>query len=141
MSVVRESTLAMIVVGLVMALAAPVRISDRGLPTPPSMMTFVAGAPPVRLHAGMAAPQKIVDRAPDYPAGARAAGVSGVVVLEIVIDASGEVQTVHVLRSIPALDLAAIDAARQWRFVPTLVNGEPVSVITTVSVTFALKSR
>ena len=91
---------------------------------PPAMMTFVSPNTPVRLHAGMAAPQKIVDRTPDYPARARAARISGEVVLDIVIDTNGDVQVIQILRSIPALDKAAIDAVCHWRFAPTLVNGE-----------------
>jgi periplasmic protein TonB len=43
-----------------------------------------------------------------------------------------------VLRSMPLLDAAAIDAVRQWRFTPTLLNGVPVQVIMTVTVTFTL---
>lgn len=45
---------------------------------------------------------------------------------------------VKVLRSIPLLDQAAIDAVRQWKYSPTILNGAPVPVIMTVTVTFAL---
>jgi len=49
------------------------------------------------------------------------------------------VQDVRALRSIPALDEAAIAAARQWEFAPTLVNGAPAQIIMTVAVSFPPK--
>ena len=68
----------------------------------------------------------------------RLARIEGVVVLDAVIDATGRVTDVRVTRSIQALDQAAIDAVRQWRFTPTLLNGEPVSILLTVTVRFTL---
>ena len=81
---------------------------------------------------------KIVDAAPQYPAIARAAHVQGIVILEATIGEDGAVRDVRVLRSIPLLDVAAIDAVRQWRFTPTLLNGEPVPIVMTVTVGFTL---
>jgi len=75
---------------------------------------------------------------PRYPPTAQAARVEGMVVLDAVIDATGRVNDVRVTRSIPLLDQAAIDAVRQWRFTPTLLNGEPVSILLTVTVRFTL---
>lgn len=95
-------------------------------------------AAPVRLHEGMQAPTKIVDVAPTYPQLARTARVEGVVILEAVIDASGRVATVRVLRSIPLLDQAAVTAVRQWQFTPTRLNGEAVPIVMTVTVNFTL---
>jgi protein TonB len=103
-----------------------------GAPAPPPTPA------PARLHMGMRPPRKIVDVAPVYPAFARAARVAGVVILETVIDARGQVESVRVLRSIPMLDQAAVDAVRQWRFTPTLLNGEPIPIVMTVTVTFTL---
>jgi periplasmic protein TonB len=93
---------------------------------------------PIRLHAGMQAPRKIVNVPPRYPTHAQLARIEGVVVLDAVIDATGRVTDVQVTRSIQALDQAAIDAVRQWRFTPTLLNGEPVSILLTVTVRFTL---
>lgn len=93
---------------------------------------------PIRLHAGMQAPRKIVNVPPRYPTHAQLARIEGVVVLDAVIDAAGRVSDVRVTRSIQALDQAAIDAVRQWRFTPTLLNGEPVSILLTVTVRFTL---
>jgi protein TonB len=65
--------------------------------------------------------------------------VQGVVILEAVIDETGRVTNVRVLRSIPLLDQAATQAVRQWQFAPTLLNGEPVPIVMTVTVSFELK--
>ena len=106
------------------------------VPLPPPPPTV-----PVRLHAGMKAPKKIVNVNPVYPAIAQSARVQGVVILEAVLDANGRVDSVHVLRSIPLLDQAAVDAVRQWRFTPALLNNEAVPVVMTVTVNFALQDH
>ena len=95
--------------------------------------------PAVRLHSGIRAPRKIVDVAPAYPLLARQSQVEGVVILEATIDAGGQVQAVRVLRSAPLLDQAALEAVRQWRYEPAMLNGEPVPVIMTITVQFALR--
>ena len=82
------------------------------------------------------APQKIRDVAPIYPDEARNANVRGVVILEITVGVDGSVTNTRVLRSIPLLDAAALDAARQWQYQPVLMNGTPVPVIMTVTVPF-----
>ena len=94
---------------------------------------------PIHLHAGMQAPSKMVDVAPQYPSLARAAHVEGVVILEAVIDAEGSVTSVKVLRSIPLLDDAAVKAVRGWRFTPARLNGQAVPVVMTVTVNFTLQ--
>ncbi len=75
---------------------------------------------------------------PQYPAIARQARVQGIVILECTISPRGDVTDVRVLRGIPLLNQAAIDAVRQWEYEPTLVNGVPVAVIMTVTVNFKL---
>ena len=84
-------------------------------------------------------PSKVKDVKPEYPAIARSARVQGVVILEAVIGQTGKVEETRVLRSIPLLDAAAIEAVKQWEFTPTLLNGVPVPVIMTVTVNFALQ--
>jgi TonB family protein len=83
-------------------------------------------------------PLKLVDVRPVYPADARAAGIKGVVILEARIDAEGNVETARAIKSIPELDQAAIDAVKQWKFEPTLMNGVPMPVIMTVTINFSL---
>ncbi len=74
-----------------------------------------------------------------YPAIAQSARVQGVVIVEAVIGPDGRVTDAKILRSIPLLDQAALDAVRQWEFTPTLLNGVPVPVIMTVTVNFTLQ--
>jgi protein TonB len=96
---------------------------------------------PVRIGQGIDPPRKTLHVAPVYPAVAQAAGVAGVVILEATIDREGRVANARVLRSIPLLDQAAVDAVRQWQFSPTLLNGAPVAVIMTVTVNFTLTQK
>jgi protein TonB len=93
---------------------------------------------PIRVGGRIKMPAKIKDAAPIYPPIAQAARVQGTVILEAVIGVDGRVQNVRVLRSIPLLDQAAIDAVRQWEYSATLLNGVPVPVVMTVTVTFTL---
>ena len=74
--------------------------------------------------------------APVYPQIAQQARVTGTVILEAVLSPTGEVSNVKVVRSVPLLDAAAVDAVAQWRYAPTLLNGTPVSVLMTVTVRF-----
>ena len=94
---------------------------------------------PIRVGGDIKEPMKIKDAKPVYPAEAQAAGIQGVVILEATVAPSGYVSDARVLRSIPLLDQAAVDAVRQWVFTPTLLNGAPVSVIMTVTVNFTLR--
>ncbi|MBZ5556732.1 MAG: TonB family protein [Acidobacteriia bacterium] len=96
---------------------------------------------PIRLHSGMQMPRKLVDVAPVYPAIASAARKEGVVILEAIIDTHGDVASVRVLRSIPLLDQAAVDAVRQWKYTPTLLNGVAVPLVMTVTINFTLQGR
>ena len=98
-------------------------------------------AGPIRVGGDVPPPRKVRDVAPVYPAAARAARAEGVVILEATIGTTGEVVHVEVLRSVPELDEAAVTAVRQWRYEPTLIDGEAVPVLMTVTVHFALMPR
>jgi protein TonB len=76
---------------------------------------------------------------PDYPEIARQAHVEGVVILEATTDVYGRVAAVRVLRSIPLLDGAAVEAVRHWVYEPMVINGRPRAVTFTVTVRFVLK--
>ena len=86
---------------------------------------------------GVIQPPRRLDR-PVYPADAQNAGVSGVVVVDILIDGTGTVTDARVVRSIPLLDEAAVEAVHNWHFQPTLVNGQAVPIRMNVSVAFTL---
>jgi protein TonB len=94
---------------------------------------------PVRPGGSISRPERIHYVAPEYPALARAARREGTVILEAVLDTDGSVREARVLRSVPLLDAAALEAVQQWRFTPTLLNGEPVPVVMTVTVVFTLR--
>ena len=91
---------------------------------------------PVRVGGNIRVPVRIVDAEPVLPAVAQQAGIRGVVILEITIARDGRVSDARVLRSIPLLDAAALEAARKWRYEPTLLNGMAVPVILTATVNF-----
>lgn len=101
-------------------------------------VTFDPGGAPLRVGGDIMEPKKIRDVRPVYPQEARDAGVQGMVILEVTIDELGEVSDARVLRSVPMLDDPALDAVQQWKFTPTLLNGQPVPVIMTVTVNFTL---
>ncbi len=82
----------------------------------------------------------VVDQLVRYHRPAQTAGVQGRVILGATIDPSGEVGDIEVLWSVPELDEAAIAAAEQWRYEPTLVDGVAVPVSMTLIVNFSLSS-
>lgn len=94
---------------------------------------------PIRPGGEILAPTRVTYVTPVYPAIARQIKREGTVILEAVIDETGAVRNVTVLRSVPQLDRAAIDAVSQWRYTPTRLNGVPVAIIMTVTVTFSLR--
>jgi len=106
-----------------------------GVPPPPPPYP----QQPIRVGGNIRTPVKTRDVRPVYPPTAQAAGITGMVILETVIGADGDVSDVKVLKSIPELDAAAMEAVRQWRFEPTFLNGAPVPVIMTVTVNFSLQ--
>ena len=75
---------------------------------------------------------------PDYPSLARQVRVQGQVVLRAVISREGTIENLQVLSGHPMLVRAAVDAVRQWKYRPYLLNGEPVEVETEVKVNFIL---
>lgn len=92
----------------------------------------------VRVGGAVRPPTQTKKVNPAYPAIAQSSRVQGVVILETLIGTDGRVRDVRVLRSIPLLDQAAIDAVRQWEYTPTLLNGAPVPIIMTTTVQFTL---
>jgi protein TonB len=97
-----------------------------------------APSAPLRVGGKIKEPKKLKNVAPVYPDIAKQAHVQGVVVLEAIIDPSGRVENVRVLRGIPLLNDSALSAVRRWVYSPTLLNGVPVPVIMTVTVNFTL---
>jgi protein TonB len=75
---------------------------------------------------------------PVYPPLARQTRIAGTVRLHAIISKSGSVDSLEVLSGHPLLVRAAMDAVQQWKYKPTLLNGEPVEVDTTIDVIFSL---
>jgi TonB family protein len=119
----RSLAVALVAAALAVAGAAPLLAQEEPL---------VAGSE------GVPVPKKTKHVQPVYPREAIAQGLRGIVILEVIIDAEGEVESAKVVRSVPGLDEAAIAAARQWEYAPTKVNGKPVRVRLTVPVVFSL---
>jgi len=102
-----------------------------------AMNQFAAGA--VRAIKDIMPPKLVKEVPPVYPEIARQSKVEGVVILGVKTDEEGRVKDFIVLRSIPLLDQAAIDAVRQWVYEPMIVNGKAVPVVFTQTVRFQLK--
>ncbi len=94
---------------------------------------------PVRAIGDIKPPKLIKKVDAIYPQEAKDAGIEGVVILEATTDIYGKVKEVKILRSIPALDQAAIEAVKQWVYEPFIKDGKPVGVIFTVTVQFKLE--
>jgi len=87
-------------------------------------------------------PRVVREVRPLYIADAMNARIQGIVRLECVVQSDGRVGRVRVLRSLDSvfgLDREAIDAARQWRFVPATRGGEPVDILVTIELLFTLR--
>ena len=105
----------------------------------PTAIPKVATPQRVRVSAGVTQGLKIKNVNPVYPQMAKIARVQGPVVLAAVIGKDGSIQNLHVLSTAsPLLNQAAIDAVREWRYRPYILNGEPVEVDTQITVNFTL---
>ena len=97
-----------------------------------------AGGEPRRVGGDLQPPAKVFHVKPEYPNLARVARVQGTVVLECTIDPAGNVVDVRLISGHPLLAPAAAFAVGRWRYSPTRLNGQPVSVMLTVTVRFDL---
>lgn len=88
---------------------------------------------------GLREPRKLNQVNPQYPPLARQQRIQGMVILETTISRSGCVGPIRALAGPPELIPAAIGAVSQWAYTPTLLHGEPVPVIMTVTVNFTLE--
>ena len=76
---------------------------------------------------------------PEYPAEARQNNIQGTVKIQVIIQKDGSVIVQNFIEGDPILSPAAIEAAKQWRYEPTLFDGKPVDVQTTIEVNFTLR--
>ncbi len=104
-------------------------------PPPPPQATT-----PKRIRVGGQVEQAklIFKPTPEYPPLAKVARIQGVVRLEAIISRDGTVQDLKVMSGHPLLVKSALEAVQRWRYQPTLLNGEPVEIITEIDVNFTL---
>jgi protein TonB len=105
-----------------------------GAPPPPKPKQ----SGPLRVGGNVQAARIINRVQPVYPPLARQTRISGTVRLHAIIGKDGTIQSLEVINGHPLLQQAALDAVRQWRYQPTLLNGDPVDVDTTIDVIFSL---
>jgi TonB family protein len=128
-----------------------------GFVAPPPPAEFQAGPPSQPVHSSEPAAMPSVSRIrvggnvqsarllqmvnPAYPPDCKAEGVEGAVLLDAAIATDGFVKSLARVNELvdPRLVQAAIDAVKQWRYQPTLLNGQPVEVLTTIEINFALQ--
>ncbi len=113
-------------------------VSSADLIPPPPLPMPPRQKEPVRVGGQIAAPQRLNRVDPVYPPIAIATRKEGVVILEALLTEDGIVREVRVLRAEPLFEQAAVAAVWEWRFSPTLLNGEPVPVVMTVTIRFLL---
>jgi len=109
---------------------------------PPGVLEKRHAAVPKRIRVGgqVEASKLVTSEQPVYPESTRSRGAEGTVVLEAVISMDGAPLSLQVLKSPdPELSEAALTAVRQWRYKPTLLNGEPIEVLTTITINFRLE--
>jgi protein TonB len=114
-------------------------VGEPTAPAPPPPPPPITAPAPIRVGGDIRPPAKTRDADPVYPSIAQTARVQGVVIIEAIISPAGRVLDARILRSIPMLDAAALDAVRQWEYSPTLLNGVPVPVVMTVTINFQLR--
>jgi protein TonB len=119
-----------IINGLPSAAPPPPPPAPKPKPAPP--------AGPQRIGGNVQAANLIRQVKPTYPPLAKAARVQGTVKFEAIIAKDGTIQNLKMISGPPLLVQAAMQAVQQWQYKPTLLNGEPVEVITTIDVNFTL---
>jgi TonB family protein len=106
------------------------------------LLPLIASAQPYRVGGDVKAPVAIVHVEPVYPEEARLQRISGIVILGTVIDHTGAVKDIKVLKGLPnGLSEAAVDAVKQWVFKPATVNGEAVDVLFNITINFKLDKK
>lgn len=121
--------------GIVGGVVGAIEIPPPPLSPPPLVP---AARAPIRVGGEVEAPALVYRVDPVYPTLAAAGGLEGSVILEAIVGREGRVESVRVLRSQRVFEEAALEAVRQWRYAPVLLNGHPERFILTVVVTFTL---
>jgi TonB family protein len=110
-------------------------------PSPQNPITTIPNIEPAKapIKAASTLPNPLIHQVrPVYPKAAKKAHIEGTVRFDAVISATGELSDIHLVSGNPMLVPVAMDAVKQWRYAPTLLNGELVEVKTTIDVNFTL---
>jgi protein TonB len=110
-------------------------------PPPPPPLPPPQPGVPVRIGGNIEAPALVKRVEPIYPDLAMVAKITGIVILEASVSADGAVEQVKVLRSVKFLDQAAVEAVRQWRYSPLVLNGVRTPFVLSVTLSFSIKER
>lgn len=115
--------------------------SSSSLAAVPTLSKPVSTVQRVHISQGVTKGLLIYRLEPTYPPLAQQARIQGVVVLKAIIGKDGNIQNLQVVSGHPMLAPAAIEAVKHWRYKPFLLNGQPVEVETSVTVTFHVRSE
>jgi TonB family protein len=115
----------------------------RAAPPPQSNSASGTSSSPLRVRVSQGVSQAFIVRKvqPAYPPEARAARIQGTVVLKALISQAGDVESLELVSGHPLLVPAAMEAVKQWKYKPYLLNGKAVAVETQIQVNFALTER
>jgi TonB family protein len=117
----------------------PVPVMPKPAPTEAEAKPAASEPVPVTVTANVTSASIVTQTTPEYPPEARARNVEGEVLLHATIDKEGKISQVQVLSGDDLLAKSAVEAVRQWRYKPMLVDGEAKETDTTITVTFSLK--
>ncbi len=124
---------------VVFLVLASVALAQAPTPTPsPSPAPDESAKPPRKLRVSQSVMEgNLIHKIePRYPQMARIAHIQGDVLLTTIIDKQGDVKNLRAVSGHPILIQAALDAVRQWKYKPYLLNGEPVEIETTITIKF-----
>jgi protein TonB len=119
----------------------PVTTIQPPAPTPVVKPTLAAPSAPIHVGGDLQAAKLVFGPSPAYPRLAVTTRTQGTVRIQAVIGRDGSIRNLQLIGGPPLLAAAAMEAVNQWRYKPTLLNGEPVEVITVIDVNFTLSQR
>ena len=130
-------------IGIAEASALPILLPEATvqpapIPTPAARPQTSLPSTPIRITSGVQSAKLVFGPRPAYPPLARAARVQGTVKIQAIIGRDGAIKDLQVLSGPPLLIAVAIEAVRQWRYQPTLLNGDAVEVVTDIDVNFTI---
>ena len=113
-------------------------IRPAAIPTPTVRPQPLAPSTPLRITSGVQSAKLVFGPRPAYPPLARATRTQGTVKIQAIIGRDGAIKDLQVISGPPLLIEVAIEAVRQWRYQPTLLNGDAVEVVTDIDINFTI---